>query len=269
MDEEASVLVVTLLTILLISVVAISILHIVGQQRIIAIYYQQEIENRYLVQAALTKAKYQLRQELQEVSQPQTASSLQQLSSSGKVIINDLLTTKSIRVTYELQEIVSESGKLNLNTTDKEQLRRLSGMGAGLANKVAHYRSTKKDFSELAELQAIAGIGAIKYKELEPVLTVATTAPLNINTATRDVLETLDGIGAITAANIVNYRQLIGPFAKTEDLKAVTNIGQVTYRNLAGQIKVESNLFQVEIKLTIPSRNIERTVTELIAVRGS
>lgn len=42
-------------------------------------------------------------------------------------------------------------------------------------------------------------------------------ATVNLNTATAAELETLPGIGASTAARILEYRQKNGPFKKIED----------------------------------------------------
>jgi competence protein ComEA len=44
------------------------------------------------------------------------------------------------------------------------------------------------------------------------------SAPLNLNTATADQLESLPGIGARTAALIVEYRQKNGGFKKVEEI---------------------------------------------------
>src|SRR5471032_2302190 len=48
--------------------------------------------------------------------------------------------------------------------------------------------------------------------------TSAVTGPVNINTASAGELEALPGIGAKTAALIVEYRQKNGPFKKIEDI---------------------------------------------------
>ena len=44
------------------------------------------------------------------------------------------------------------------------------------------------------------------------------TSPINLNSATQAELETLPGIGAKTAARIIDYRQKKGPFKKVEEI---------------------------------------------------
>ena len=50
-------------------------------------------------------------------------------------------------------------------------------------------------------------------------------APLDLNTATLDQLQTLPGIGPARAQNIVDYRSQNGPFQSAEELAAVDGIG--------------------------------------------
>ncbi|MGE3176200.1 MAG: ComEA family DNA-binding protein [Vicinamibacterales bacterium] len=61
---------------------------------------------------------------------------------------------------------------------------------------------------------------------------------VNLNTATASELEGLPGIGASTAARIVEYRQKNGPFKKIEDLMNVQGIGEKSFLKLRAQITV-------------------------------
>lgn len=51
------------------------------------------------------------------------------------------------------------------------------------------------------------------------------TAPINLNTATAEQLETLDGVGPATAAKILEYRRAHGGFRTIDDLGQVSGIG--------------------------------------------
>ena len=61
---------------------------------------------------------------------------------------------------------------------------------------------------------------------------------VNLNTATAAELEKLPGIGAKTAARIVDYRQKKGPFKKAEELMNVQGIGEKSFLKLKSQITV-------------------------------
>jgi competence protein ComEA len=53
----------------------------------------------------------------------------------------------------------------------------------------------------------------------------AAAAAVNINTATKDELVALPGIGPSKAQAILDYRKLNGPFKSVDDLKNVKGIG--------------------------------------------
>ena len=50
--------------------------------------------------------------------------------------------------------------------------------------------------------------------------------PVNLNTATLEQLDTLPGIGPVTAQAILDYREENGPFTSVEELEQVYGIGE-------------------------------------------
>jgi competence protein ComEA len=63
-------------------------------------------------------------------------------------------------------------------------------------------------------------------------------ALVNINTADEATLETLNGVGPVTAAAIIEYRTENGPFAAVDELDAVSGIGPATLAELRDQVTV-------------------------------
>ena len=66
----------------------------------------------------------------------------------------------------------------------------------------------------------------------------AAAAVVNINTATAAEFEALPGIGAKTAARIVEYRQKNGPFKKVEELMNVRGLGEKNFLKLKAQLTI-------------------------------
>lgn len=67
---------------------------------------------------------------------------------------------------------------------------------------------------------------------------VASDGKVNINSASEEELETLDGIGPVTAGKIVQWRTEYGSFKTIDDLKEVNGIGEKTFAQLKEKITV-------------------------------
>lgn len=63
-------------------------------------------------------------------------------------------------------------------------------------------------------------------------------AQININTASKDDLDGLKGIGPTKAQAIVDYRKKNGPFKSVDDLQNVPGIGPATLKDLRSDVVV-------------------------------
>lgn len=59
---------------------------------------------------------------------------------------------------------------------------------------------------------------------------------ISINTATKEELMSLDGIGEAKAQSIINYRQENGSFEKIEDIKNISGIGDSIFEKIKNSI---------------------------------
>lgn len=66
----------------------------------------------------------------------------------------------------------------------------------------------------------------------------AAQAPINVNQATAKQLESLPGVGKVTAESIIAYRTQKGPFASVDDLGNVKGIGPKTLEKLRPLVAV-------------------------------
>jgi len=92
--------------------------------------------------------------------------------------------------------------------------------------------------SALSVLLAALPAAALAQAKAAAAPKAASTAVVNINTASAAELDALPGIGAKTAARIVEYRQKNGPFKKIEELMNVRGVGEKNFLKLKAQITV-------------------------------
>jgi competence protein ComEA len=64
-------------------------------------------------------------------------------------------------------------------------------------------------------------------------------AKININTAGKNELMTLPGIGEVTAGNIIDYRERNGAFRTIDEIKKVSRIGDTIFERIRELITVE------------------------------
>ena len=64
------------------------------------------------------------------------------------------------------------------------------------------------------------------------------TYPINLNTATFEELESIDGIGEVRASAILQYRDYIGKYTSVEQIKNIKGIDESLYSKIAGYLTV-------------------------------
>jgi competence protein ComEA len=78
--------------------------------------------------------------------------------------------------------------------------------------------------------------GAAAAAASPPAAGSSPTAPLDLNTATLEQLESLPGIGPVTAQKILDYRQAHGAFHSVTELQGVPGIGPAHMAQLKGLV---------------------------------
>lgn len=99
---------------------------------------------------------------------------------------------------------------------------------------------------DVKEAERLAETGRTLYEEAGGAGTSRTPGeqavlPVNINTATKEQLMGLNGIGAARAEAILAYRREYGSFRTCEDLMKVDGIKEAMFQKLCGYITVGDN----------------------------
>ena len=80
----------------------------------------------------------------------------------------------------------------------------------------------------------------VTHREDEPV-TPEPPAPININTASTEQLQTLPGIGPVLAERIITHRETHGLFENVDDLINIKGIGEAVLSELRDLVSVGSS----------------------------
>ncbi len=116
----------------------------------------------------------------------------------------------------------------------------VSFMG-GLASAEEKVAEEIAETTETVAEEAAEEAETVAEEAAEEAETVAEEAnvKVSINTATAEELSTLEGIGEMKAASIIEVRDNHGNFTKIEDLKNVKGIGDKIFEKIKDQITVE------------------------------
>lgn len=111
-------------------------------------------------------------------------------------------------------------------------------LAAVLADGQKVYVPTLVETEELSVAERIEGTGNGSESEQSSNKGEA-RVKVNINTAGKEELMTLSGIGESKAESILMYREKVGPFQSIEELKNVTGIGDAMFARIKDSIVTE------------------------------
>jgi competence protein ComEA len=152
---------------------------------------------------------------------------------------------------------------VDANQASEVELDRLPGVGPAAARAIVAAREGRGGFGHPEDLLEVRGIGQATLDKMRPHLAfsgsaAATRGPppqgpsgadprggvgepagaLDLNSATREQLEELPGVGPSLAARILAERERIGRFADLNDLLSVKGIGDATLARLRPHLSV-------------------------------
>lgn len=117
--------------------------------------------------------------------------------------------------------------KIDLNKATAEELQKVNGIGAALSDRIIKYRSKfSGGFMSDIQLQDIYGLTPEVIDRVVNEFTVKTSRPfekINLNTATRDQLVTVQYLDYDSAHYIIEYRTLHEGFKSLDELLKVKN----------------------------------------------
>lgn len=164
-----------------------------------------------------------------------------------------LIADEEVNSADSLNFQIDHQLQYDLKNITKEELITIPGIGEKKAADILRYKE-ENGFQKKSELMNIKGIGVKTYEKIEkyfidlafedstitvtPVRQAINSLPnrININTADKNELTKITGIGPSKADKIIVLREKIGRFKKKEDLLQVKGIGEKTLEKMKDQI---------------------------------
>ena len=151
---------------------------------------------------------------------------------------------------YELEngsvvnDLIKASGGL-MSNADTSTL----NLSKKLTNEMVIVVYTKDEVKEMKQSDKLGDANIIEElndnssiiggsSETSKKTTSKSSGKINLNTASKEELETLNGIGSSKAESIIQYRSTCGAFRTIEDIKNISGIGDSVYAKIKDYITV-------------------------------
>lgn len=176
-------------------------------------------------------------EQLEEISVEQTTETMQNVENSEEEIVvhiaGEIKNPGIVRTTEgaRIADIIDEAGGLT-------ELADISNVNLAYIIEDGQKITipSKTDETNKEYISSENGEGIIQLDSQE---TASQNKIININKATKEELQELQGIGESTATKIIEYRNQNGDFKQIEDLKNVPGIGDAKFEAIKGNIKVK------------------------------
>lgn len=137
---------------------------------------------------------------------------------------------------------------LNINEVDFDTLSRTDSVGRKAARDIISYREQIGGYSSMSQLNDIPSVDYIMYCELCEHFYIgdykgvqtnqSDDEKININTASKRELMSVDGITEEIASDIIRYREMYGDFVALNELTQVSSMTSRLYGRIADKLTV-------------------------------
>lgn len=141
--------------------------------------------------------------------------------------------------------VPKELFNFNPNQVSFEELIRL-GFTQLAANNLINYRSKGGKFNKPDDIKKIYGVDSSFYLSISLFISIPKSSEfsfvkLDLNSADSTAMTALKGIGPVLASRICKYRNQLGGFVSSEQLKEVYQLPQETYNQLLDYVWIDSS----------------------------
>ncbi|MBQ7220406.1 MAG: helix-hairpin-helix domain-containing protein [Synergistaceae bacterium] len=164
---------------------------------------------------------------------------------------------ENVRIPGYSPQTRNNSGLVDVNRADLQELQRINGVGPAIAQRIIDYRQTHGAFTKIEDLLKVKGIGQARLNQMRPQITISggssytsgtssrqsqpntSSSLIDINHADSQELQRINGVGQATAQRIIEYRNSHGSFTRPEDLLNIKGIGASKLKQIRTQIVIK------------------------------
>lgn len=254
--KKGAILFVALWALLLLIILGVAISSRVSSEITVVKFLERRLIRQYLGKAALERAKAEL------VKNPEPG------ANSYSVLAKERnYTLGNAEITYSM---IDEESFINVNAVGADVLKLLPGMIPDLNPDLAEnvYKSDLKTFSVKEELLLVKDMTQEAYDQFKDLITVYSdeaNAQVNINTASKEVLDVL-GLGPVAAEDVVKYRDIFckgddGEYFNENDKVIQDPHGDLSLAGLGSESLAELDKLIGKNLIGVNSRNVRLNVT--------
>jgi len=197
---------------------------------------KQDLERMHLPGSAV-KGVISFREKFRAFQKPRDLYKVYNIDSS---LARQIIPFVEIANTLEAVVLDALVGPVSINQADTSLLKQLKGVGPYLAKSIVEYRRKLGGFYSLVQLHDLFVIDSNRYANISPQLYCdSSIKKLNINEASELELYTHPYISYKLARNIVEFRERMRLFKKTEELMNIELVDGVLFSKLAPYLDLE------------------------------
>lgn len=197
-------------------------------------------------------------------AEPDSTVTAKTTSKAKTTVRTTKVTTRTVKTTAAAT--AEEFVMLDINSASAEELTKLKGVGETLANEIINYRETSGKFKNIEEIMKVRGIGESIFNDIrdhiyvvdpvydEPEETDAGNenntneeehspsleelAPIDINTAEKDILLLLPNVDEDIADRIIEFRERTGGFQSEYELLLIEGLSRSDVSEIMDYINI-------------------------------
>lgn len=195
------------------------------------------------------------------------ASTAPPVTTTAKTTKEKSRTSTTAQVKTTAAETETEFVYLDINSADADELRKLKGIGDVLADEIIRFRLENGSFRNIEEIMLVKGIGSSIFEDIrdhiyvvdpiydepdeapsesyeenkpepDPQLTLKDAAPIDINTAEKEILMLLPHVDEDIADRIIDFREKSGGFSNGYELLLIEGLSRSKVEEILEYITV-------------------------------